>query len=53
MDSSLSRHWNYLDIMETTLNGINVHLRGVALAPEGSGEDGSGEREERTDNGRP
>ncbi len=24
-------HWNYLDIMETTLNGINVHLRGVAL----------------------
>ena len=24
-------HWNYLDTMETTLNGINVHLRGVAL----------------------
>jgi transcriptional regulator with GAF, ATPase, and Fis domain/tetratricopeptide (TPR) repeat protein len=24
-------HWNYRDIMETTLNGVNVHLRGVAL----------------------
>lgn len=24
-------YWNYLDNMETTLNGINVHLRGVAL----------------------
>jgi transcriptional regulator with GAF, ATPase, and Fis domain/tetratricopeptide (TPR) repeat protein len=24
-------HWNYCDIMETTLNGVNVHLRGVAL----------------------
>ena len=24
-------HWNYHDIMETTLNGVNVHLRGVAL----------------------
>lgn len=23
--------WNYLDIMETTLIGVNVHLRGVAL----------------------
>jgi transcriptional regulator with GAF, ATPase, and Fis domain len=24
-------HWNYLDMMEANLNGINVHLRGVAL----------------------
>jgi transcriptional regulator with GAF, ATPase, and Fis domain len=24
-------HWNYLDIMEKTLSGVNVHLRGVAL----------------------
>ena len=24
-------HWNYRDIVETTLNGVNVHLRGVAL----------------------
>ncbi|MGD0822190.1 MAG: sigma 54-interacting transcriptional regulator [Desulfomonilia bacterium] len=24
-------HWNYRNIMETTLNGVNVHLRGVAL----------------------
>ncbi len=24
-------HWNIRDIMETTLNGVNVHLRGVAL----------------------
>jgi len=24
-------HWNYIDIMETNLSGINVHLRGVAL----------------------
>ena len=24
-------YWNYPDTMETTLNGINVHLRGVAL----------------------
>ncbi len=24
-------YWNYSDTMETTLNGINVHLRGVAL----------------------
>ena len=24
-------HWNFRDIMETTLNGVNMHLRGVAL----------------------
>jgi transcriptional regulator with GAF, ATPase, and Fis domain/tetratricopeptide (TPR) repeat protein len=24
-------HWNHRDITETTLNGVNVHLRGVAL----------------------
>ena len=24
-------HWNFRDIMETTLNGVNEHLRGVAL----------------------
>jgi len=24
-------YWNYHDIMETTLSGVNVHLRGVAL----------------------
>ncbi|PKN36829.1 MAG: hypothetical protein CVU62_12040 [Deltaproteobacteria bacterium HGW-Deltaproteobacteria-2] len=24
-------HWNYSDVLEETLNGINVHLRGVAL----------------------